>query len=239
MNRRSFIAASAFGLGLPLATRSAVADALEQHRGPVAESDPATSGPDLSANQIVTHVEAFYDKIVTFKASFEQRVALELPNKNRDVGGSVFFEQPGKMSWRYTCSGNRVLSDGQRIQIYQRESKQLFDQGFEMSEYPAALSFLIAHGQLEQTFELSKFSSNSLNLARTHTLLGVPRHRSTAYARLLFYVDVRTYEVRRVLVIDAYGNRNRFDFFRSTLNPRIPLNEFAFSAPLGTQIIRL
>ena len=74
---------------------------------------------------------------------------------------------------------------------------------------------------------------------RVHRLLAEPRQRSLAYERLVFYVDARTYEVSRVLLMDAAGNRNRFDFGQSKANPRVPPDEFTFNPPPGTRIIRL
>ena len=46
-----------------------------------------------------------------------------------------------------------------------------------------------------------------------------------------------THQVRRVLVLDAQGNRNRFDFKSPQLNVKIPKKEFKFKPPKGTNII--
>ncbi|NIR32822.1 MAG: outer membrane lipoprotein carrier protein LolA, partial [Gammaproteobacteria bacterium] len=51
-----------------------------------------------------------------------------------------------------------------------------------------------------------------------------PRTPSPHYERILFYVMKRnnrpTGVVRRVLIVDAAGNRNRFDFSNMQWNPR-------------------
>ena len=36
--------------------------------------------------------------------------------------GQVIFQKPGKMSWRYTNNGNRVVSDGKIIKVYEAEN---------------------------------------------------------------------------------------------------------------------
>jgi outer membrane lipoprotein carrier protein len=41
-----------------------------------------------------------------------------------------------------------------------------------------------------------------------------------------------------VLILDAQGNRNRFDFNSPLVNTLIPNSEFTFSPPEGTQIVR-
>jgi outer membrane lipoprotein carrier protein len=66
----------------------------------------------------------------------------------------------------------------------------------------------------------------------------VPRDPSPAYQRVLFYVDAATSQVRRVLVLDAQGNRNRFDFDEPVVNEAIPASEFRFVPPPGTALVK-
>ena len=44
--------------------------------------------------------------------------------------------------------------------------------------------------------------------------------------------------MRRVLLLDAQGNRNRFDFLNPEINTKTPGGEFNFTPPPGTQVIR-
>jgi outer membrane lipoprotein carrier protein len=55
---------------------------------------------------------------------------------------------------------------------------------------------------------------------------------------MLLYVDGGTYQVRRVLMIDAQRNRNRFDFEAPVVNKPIPPAEFQFVPPPGTKVIK-
>jgi outer membrane lipoprotein carrier protein len=50
-------------------------------------------------------------------------------------------------------------------------------------------------------------------------------------------VDAQTFQVRRVLVLDAQGNRNRFDFLSPSVNGAVPASQFAFTPPAGTTIV--
>jgi outer membrane lipoprotein carrier protein len=58
--------------------------------------------------------------------------------------------------------------------------------------------------------------------------------RVGAYRRISFYVDSATYHVRRVVVLDAQGNRNSFDFGSPRLNIAFTAAEFRFTPPSGT-----
>src|SRR4030095_16569495 len=135
---------------------------------------PAMAGPTppVPAAQIADHVQEFYDKTKTFKASFKQRYIIKHRNKTKDSTGEVIFQKPGKMSWRYTNNGNRVVSDGKIIRVYERENKQMYEQQMGKSQYPAALSFLLGGGSLKETFTLQKLDSVTMNFPGGYVLLG-------------------------------------------------------------------
>ncbi len=55
---------------------------------------------------------------------------------------------------------------------------------------------------------------------------------------MLLYVDAQTYQVRRALILDAQGNRNRFDFDTPVVNEPVAKGEFDFIPPPGTKVIK-
>lgn len=197
---------------------------------------PAPQG--LSAGELADRVQAFYDKSKTFKAKFQQRYFVEAYRKTKDSSGSVVFEKPGKMSWRYEDNGNRVVSDGKLIKVYEKENKQMYEQPLEKSQYPAALSFLTGQGKLKESFKFTKQDSAQMKYASGYVLLGEPLQPTAAYDKVYFYVDGRTFQVRRVIIQDVQLNRNRFDFESPMVNTKPPQGEFAFTPPPGTQVIR-
>jgi outer membrane lipoprotein carrier protein len=213
--------------------------AVAQTAKPVAPaaSPKKPAAPELSANDLADRVQAFYDKTKTFKAGFEQRFWVRAYNRTKDSKGQVIFEKPGKMSWRYT-NGNRVVSDGKNIKVYEADNKQMYEQQMDKSQYPAALSFLIGGGNLKKSFKLQKLDATQMKFEGGHVLLGLPREPTPAYQKVLLYVDAGTYQVRRVLMLDAQGNKNRFDFVKPEVNRKAPPAEFEFRAPPGTQVIK-
>lgn len=239
--KRSLISLSlTLGLALGL-TGSAVADPTGQATGtPAAQQLQAQDKPakELSAKQIAANVQQFYDKTKTFKAGFEQRYWIKLHNKVKKSNGSVVFEKPGKMSWRYKNNGNRVVSNGDIIKVYEAENKQMYEQKVDKSQYPAALAFLSGAGDLRKEFKLRKVSSERLKFEGGHVLLGKPRKKTPAYKKVLFYVDAETSQVRRVMLIDAQGNRNRFDFVKPAVNTKTDASEFNFEPPPGTKVVK-
>jgi outer membrane lipoprotein carrier protein len=206
--------------------------------GEVAEDSLATGGGSAGAEAIADRVQAFYDKSRTFQAEFKQRYTIKAYNRTKDSHGKVAFEKPGKMSWRYTSNGNRVVSDGKLLKVYEEENKQMYEQAVEKSQYPAALSFLVGDGNLKKAFKLRKLDAAKANFPGGHVLLAEPKDPTPAYQKMLLYVDAATNQVRRVMLIDAQGNRNRFDFQKPVVNQGVEKGEFAFTPPRGTKVIR-
>jgi outer membrane lipoprotein carrier protein len=224
-------------LGSALSTASA--DAPKPAAPAPAPAPPPAKKPDaapaLTAEQIVDRVQAFYDRTKTFKSGFEQRFTVRAYNRTKESKGQVIFEKPGKMSWRYT-NGNRVVSDGKNIKVYEAENKQMYETQIDKSQYPAALSFLVGGGSLKKSFKFEK--PDNMKFEGGYVLLGLPREPTPAYQKVVLYVDAATYQVRRVLLLDAQGNRNRFDFVRPEVNRKPPPGEFDFKPPPGTQLIK-
>src|SRR6186713_2060621 len=114
---------------------AALAQDMEPGRKQLGDSaSPLQAGAaPLAADELVDRVQAFYDKTRTFRAEFKQRYFVAAYRKTKDSQGTVTFQKPGKMSWRYTNNGNRVVSDGKRIRVYENENKQMYEQTIDKS----------------------------------------------------------------------------------------------------------
>jgi outer membrane lipoprotein carrier protein len=217
---------------------SLYADAgLAQPAAPAAPPATAANTPD--AAQAVQSVQAFYDKSTTFKSDFQQKFWVKAYNQEKTSRGHVTFAKPGKMEWVYDDpKDNRVVSDGKVIRVYEASNKQMFEQPVDTTQYPAALSFLTGTGKLSETFEFELLSGTDMKFPGGYVLVGIPKQPTAAYAKVLFYVDAATSQVRRVMVIDGQGNRNRFDFVSPRVNEPVAATQFTFTPPPGTSIVR-
>lgn len=205
---------------------------------PAPAAPSATTDKDPSADAIADRVQAFYDRTRTFAADFTQRYTIKAYNRTKDSRGKVVFEKPGKMSWRYSSNGNRVVADGKILRVYEAENQQMYEQPMDQSQYPAALSFLLGGGSVKKTFSLQKLDGARLGFTGGWVLKGEPKEPTPAYQTMLLYVDAKTAQVRRVMLIDAQGNRNRFDFLNPVVNEKTAPDEFKFVPPKGTKVIK-
>jgi outer membrane lipoprotein carrier protein len=198
----------------------------------------AAPAAEPAADLIADKVQAFYDQAKTYQAAFKQRYTIYAYNRTKDSSGEVVFAKPGKMRWTYTNNGNIVVSDGRELKIYEKENRQMYLQKVDKTQYPAALTFLLGNGSLKQEFVLSKLDAEQLQFPGGYVLLGTPKNPTPAYQKILFYVDASTFQVRRVLLIDAQKNRNRFDFVEPRVNEQVKTGLFSFVPPPGTNVVK-
>jgi outer membrane lipoprotein carrier protein len=206
---------------------------------------PAAPGPNV--DQAVAGVQAFYDQSSTFQSDFQQKFWVKAYNQEKASRGHVTFAKPGHpsclkpagcMEWVYDDpKDNRVVSDGVVIKVYEASNKQMYEQPIDKSQYPAALSFLTGTGKLADSFNFEVFSGDQMKFPGGYVLIGTPKQPTPAYSKVLFYVDAATSQVRRVMIIDGQGNRNRFDFTTPKVNVTATPGQFTFTPPPGTSIV--
>jgi outer membrane lipoprotein carrier protein len=226
--RPSTLSAPAFALLLAFAAPTVARDA-------DAQATPVNA-PQVQG--VVDKVQAFYDKTSTFQSDFHQEFVVKAYNQKKSSRGHVTFAKPGKMDWNYDDPvGNRVVSDGTTLRVYEAANKQMFEQTVTQSQYPAALSFLTGQGKLGDSFNFELKTGDEMSFPGGVVLIGTPKTATPAYQKVLFYIDNATSQVRRVMIIDGQGNRNRFDFANPRVNDTVKPDTFKFSPPPGTAVV--
>ncbi|KYF97917.1 hypothetical protein BE17_44410, partial [Sorangium cellulosum] len=189
---------------------------------------------------IAAEVDTIFVGKKTYFARFKQEHTQKISGAVKKQSGTISVEKPDKISFRYDPpSQNRIVSDGVSLKVYVAEDRQMFVTPVKNSEYPGALSFLMGHG-LRPSFtftfnEKAKFEGGPV-------LVGKPRAPTPHYDLVMFYIDKALLAkkdpgvVRRVLIVDAQGNRNRFDFENASQPASIEPAEFQFTAPPGTDV---
>lgn len=203
----------------------------------------AAATPDTTARQVAANVQSFYDQTTSVSAAFFQTYVNKLYQRTDRSKGRVVFKKPGKMRWNYDSPNGKVIaSDGRKLLVFEpgdaAEPGQVFEQAIADSQLPQALSFLMGTGRLENDFTFRLLDAAKEGFANGDVLELRPRVDSPHYERILFYVerDARLRGlVRRVLIIDPNGNRNRFDFSAFEFNRAAADDQFRYQPPAGTR----
>jgi len=213
----------------------------------LAGSAAAQEGEPLDPTVVVGLVQSFYDQTTTLQAQFEQTRYTRLYDRYDHAKGTVVFKKPGMMRWDYAQPNGQVfVSNGKKLLIYQppekgEKSGQLIERALDQDQLPSAFSFLIGSGNLDKDFNVRLLEHGNEKFKDGYVLQLIPRRPTPNYEQLVFYVRTLTSDhkragvVQRVLIIDAAGNRNRFDFSKMKFNRNVSDKRFSYRPPKGTE----
>ncbi|WP_437951069.1 outer membrane lipoprotein carrier protein LolA [Sorangium sp. So ce296] len=207
---------------------------------PVAEAPFVPPPEPGSADAVAAEVDAIFVGKKTYVARFKQEHTQKISGAVKKQSGALSVQKPDRISFRYDPpSRNRIVSDGVSLKVYVAEDRQMFVTPVKNSEYPGALSFLMGHG-LRPSFTFT--FNEKASFEGGPVLVGKPRAPTPHYELVMFYIDKALLAkkdpgvVRRVLILDAQGNRNRFDFENASQPASIDPAEFQFTPPPGTDV---
>jgi outer membrane lipoprotein carrier protein len=225
----------------------ALACSIAQLARPSAAQQAAPSDADADASAIAAAVQAFYDQTTDVSATFFQTYVNKLYGRTDRSQGKVVFKKPGMMRWDYAQpNGKVIVSNGKRLIVYEPgdegEAGQVVEQDITSAQLPQAMAFLMGTGRLEESFTFRRLDAAREGFPSGDVLELRPKQPTPQYDRIVFYVE-RTPAlrglVRRILIVDSSGNRNRFDFSQLKFNGNVASNHFEWQPPKGTRRVQM
>lgn len=203
------------------------------------------SEPDAKA--VAAAVQTFYDQTKDVSASFFQTYVNKLYKRTDRSKGRVVFKKPGMMRWDYAePNGKVIVSNGKKLLVYEAgeagEKGQLVEQQIGEAQLPQALAFLMGTGKLADSFTFRLLDAKREGYPGGDVLELRPKKPTPHYERILFYVErspALRGVVRRLLIIDDSGNRNRFDFTALKFNSGVSAKQFEWQPPAGTRHVQM
>jgi outer membrane lipoprotein carrier protein len=190
----------------------------------------------LTADEVVTRVQAFYDKTDRLTAAFRQHYTNVTFGKVEKHDGRVYIKKPGKMRWDYaakvrgrTTTVKSFISDGQRLWAVEHDNKQVFKKSLEEDLLPVAITFLYGKGDLRRDFDAVLAAASDLGKPGEYVLELTPKMPSAQYKKLWLVVNPDDFRVRRSVVEEASGNTNSFTFYQPDLDKRVADGWFVFN----------
>lgn len=236
-------------LAVSFATQS-VLRAQDREPASAVSQAPAARKPtvDAAAEQAAAAVQAFYDQTRDVSATFFQTYVNKLYGRTDRSQGRVVFKKPGKMRWDYDKPNGKVIVAGSgRLLIYEPgeergDNGQVLEQAFSDADLPQAMAFLLGTGKLQDDFTFRLLDATKEGYPSGQVLELTPQRPNPHFERLLFYVEstpaVRGL-VRRLLIVDVNGNRNRFDFSGFKFNSGVSESAFNWKPPASARRVQL
>jgi outer membrane lipoprotein carrier protein len=248
MNRR-FSSRSAFLLAVVALMATSVPRGLPAQDGPAVAAVAAAREPgsDARAREVAAAVQSFYDQTRDVSAQFFQTYVNRLYDRTERSKGRVIFKKPGRMRWDYELPNGKVIVAGNgRLVVYEPgepgEKGQVLEQSFRDSDLPQAMAFLMGTGKLEDDFTFRLLDAAREGYASGQVIELLPRKQNPHFERLLFYVESAPALrglVRRMLIVDASGNRNRFDFSAFKFNSNVSEAQLDWKPPADARRVHM
>lgn len=204
-----------------------------------AVTPPATS-------TAAAQVQAFYDRSQSFEARFKQSYTHALYKRTDRSSGHVVFASQGRMRWDYDKpAGKVIVADGKQLTLYEPgeegEPGYYVRQELAEAQLSLAMGFLTGKGKLMRDFRVTELDAKQAGYPQGKVIDLRPRTPTPYFDRMLLYVLKAPTPgvIQRVLIVDASGNRNRFDFDLKSLRfaPKLSPKRFRFVPPKNARRI--
>ena len=206
-------------------------EALAQEK-PEKQEKPETKE---TLEQLVDRVQAFYEKIQDFSASFEQRYNHKLIDMTQVSSGRVIFRKPARMRWDYEKPTKRsfLITENQVLAL-DIAALTLTKAAIETDKLSVALTFLWGRGNLREEFNIAYAECKGCKEIRLEL---VPKKEESRFQKLFLDINPRTSQVMQSIVVDPDGSENRIRFSNWKENQDLKPEAFRLSVPDGTQFL--
>jgi outer membrane lipoprotein carrier protein len=177
----------------------------------------ALSGPQ--------QLEAFLEDLTTLKADFEQ--TLQQDNDQAYISSGVFYlKRPGLLRWEYlTPSEQLIVADGDRIWLHDIELEQVSHRSQAAALVGTPAQLLSDQAPVSEHFQINDLGeADGMNWVEL-----LPKGKESQFTSLrLALLDN---SLRRMEMIDNFGQTTRFVFANLQRNPSLEASLFTFEPP--------
>lgn len=191
---------------------------------------------EMTPREIASRLQQAYDGTRTLQADFKQTAAVA-GGRKRYGEGKLAVLKPGRIRWDYAAPDIQVLlSDGKQFTMYFAKSSQMIIQSIdEYLSSDVTYSFFTGTGDILRDFEVSAPEQEAEEGALAIKLMPRKPHPQVDYLHI--WVTKKDFAIKRLEIVDQFGSVTELQFSNMVLNQVVPEALFAFSPPVGTEII--
>ncbi len=199
--------------------------------GPPTELKPAV--------EVAEALQARYDGVSDFSASFIHTYEGELLRTTASERGTVLIKKPGKMRWNYEEPEPKLfVSDGSTMYSYVPADRQvIINQVPSDDRAGAPVLFLAGKGHLTRDFAVTYAEGLRDDGPGTLALELTPLVAEPDYESIVLVVDEVSLQIRQLVTIDPQGGTSSLTFDEIRENLGIAESSFAFTVPRGVDVI--
>lgn len=195
------------------------------------------SAPAFCADldEVLKGVKDHYEKITDLKADFVQETFVKTLGKKQFKNGKVYFKRPDKMRWDYEKPDHQqLLTDGFTLWAYNPEEKVVYMNKLDKQQ-SAKVPMQVLGGQIDVKKEFDA-SLGEIKEGKIQLVIK-PKGKGPTYEKAILFLDESAYEVRRIDIVDLYGNVTTLKLTNVTINNQLKDSEFVYTPKPGVEVL--
>jgi outer membrane lipoprotein carrier protein len=186
------------------------------------------------AQDIVGKVQEQYESLKAFQAEFEQILTNAATKEQEQRYGKIYFKKPRLIRWETTRPEAELLIVGQDIvwnYFVEEEIAYKYPVQTVLSS-KTMIRFISGQANLKEDFIVENQGLDQ----ELFKLKLIPKNPEPNLVLAYIWVDQESFLLKKVLLVDFFGNGNEVRLKNLELNPLLEDSLFKFNPPKGVQI---
>ncbi|WP_374279487.1 outer membrane lipoprotein chaperone LolA [Desulfovibrio sp.] len=186
------------------------------------------------ASDIATTIQARYEKLRTFSATFEQTLTHKESGSVEKRQGNLLFQKPLLIRWQTDKPHEETLVvTNKEIWDYLADEEIAYRYPLELvRDSRTIIQVITGQAALTKDFDVKEAGTEN-GLAKLHLY---PKEAAPQMVEALLWVEPATGYIRRASIIDFYGNSNDVRFTQFKPDTSLKASDFTFTAPKGVEV---
>ena len=186
------------------------------------------------ASDIANTIQARYEKLRTFSATFEQTLTHKESGSVEKRQGSLLFQKPLLIRWQTDKPHEETLVvTNKEIWDYLADEEIAYRYPLELvRDSRTIIQVITGQAALTKDFDVKEDGQEN-GLTKLHLY---PKEPAPQMVEALLWVEPSTGYIRRASIIDFYGNSNDVRFTQFKPDTSLKESDFTFTAPKGVEV---
>lgn len=199
---------------------------------------PKLHAKSTDPNTVIAKLQSTYANMKSFKATFNQELFHRESNTTQVRSGTILFEQPTNINWETKePHAETLIVNNKEIWNYLPDEEIAYRYHPKIMESShAALGVITGQNKISDNFEIEELNDTDATAKGLKIFLLYPLNPTPQIVEAQLWINPKTSQIKKVTILDFYGNSNSIEFIKFTPNTKIKKNDFIFKAPEGIDI---
>jgi len=199
---------------------------------------PKLHAKNTDQNTTIAKFQDTYAEMKSFKASFKQELFHRESDTTQIRNGTILFQQPLNINWQTEKPHAEILIiNAKEVWNYLPDEEVIYRYHPSIMESShAALSVITGQNKISDNFEIEEMDDTDAAAKGLKAFLIYPLTPTPQIVEAQLWINPKTNQIEKIIVLDFYGNTNSIEFTEFIPNAKIKKQDFIFKAPEGIDI---